>query len=29
MKISTIEQDDFLVINAGKDLTYPFNVKNL
>ena len=29
MKVSTIEPDDFLVRNAGKDLTDPFNVKNL
>ncbi|MFC9540829.1 helix-turn-helix domain-containing protein [Lysinibacillus sp. NPDC056959] len=29
MKVSTIELDDFLVRNAGKDLTDPFNVKNL
>jgi len=29
MKVSTIELNDFLVRNAGKDLTDPFNVKNL
>ena len=29
MKVSTIELDDFLVRNAGKDLTDPFNVKDL
>lgn len=29
MKVSTIELNDFLVRNAGKDLTDPFNVKEL
>lgn len=29
MKVSTIELDDFLARNAGKDLTDPFNVKDL
>lgn len=29
MKVSNIELDDFLVRNAGKDLTDPFNVKEL
>ncbi|MDD1503504.1 helix-turn-helix domain-containing protein [Lysinibacillus sp. CNPSo 3705] len=29
MKVSTIELYDFLVRNAGKDLTDPFNVKDL
>lgn len=29
MKVSTIELDDFFVRNAGKDLTDPFNVKDL
>lgn len=29
MKVSTIELDNFLVRNSGKDLTDPFNVKEL
>ncbi|TQR27195.1 DNA-binding protein [Lysinibacillus sphaericus] len=29
MKVTTIELDDFLVRNTGKDLTDPFNVKDL
>jgi len=29
MKVTTIELDDFLVRNAGKDLTDPFNVRDL
>lgn len=29
MKVSTIELENFLIRNAGKDLTDPFNVKNL
>lgn len=29
MKVSTIELDDFLARNAGKDLTDPFNVRKL
>lgn len=29
MKVSTMELDDFLRRNAGKDLTNPNNVKNL
>lgn len=29
MKVSTIELDNFLVRNSGKDLTNPFNVKEL
>lgn len=29
MKVLTIELEDFLVRNAGKDLTDPFNVKEL
>lgn len=29
MKVSTIELDNFMVRNAGKDLTDPLNVKAL
>ena len=29
MKVSTIELDNFLLRNAGKDLTDPYNVKPL
>lgn len=29
MKVSTIELDNFLMRNAGKDLTDPFNVRDL
>lgn len=29
MKVSTIELESFMVRNAGKDLTNPFNVKGL
>lgn len=29
MKVSTIELDNFLIRNAGKDLTDPLNVKEL
>ncbi|AHN22026.1 helix-turn-helix domain-containing protein [Lysinibacillus varians] len=29
MKVSTIELENFMIRNAGKDLTDPFNVKDL
>lgn len=29
MKVSTIELENFLIRNTGKDLTDPFNVKEL
>lgn len=29
MKVSTIELENFMIRNAGKDLTDPFNVKKL
>ena len=29
MKVSTIELENFMIRNAGKDLTAPFNVKDL
>ena len=29
MKVSTIELENFMIRNVGKDLTDPFNVKSL
>lgn len=29
MKVSTFELEDFMIRNAGKDLTDPYNIKEL